>query len=187
MTDNLSSMIGELEKEEVLTFDDFAEETGGAWPRGWYSAVVIEGYSTAKGKVFATEDSTSQKGDSRNLRLCFRVTGPGGERTMQESFNYRATDFTPERQAFIKEARLEYKGVKGRWSDADAQRTSLALAKLGAITKSLGLGFPRGADGGLNPTPMIGQRIDVRLGINEENGFNEITGFAKAGTKSAKA
>ncbi len=181
MTETLDQVVDNAAVEEVPSLADFAEEAGGAWPKGWYKAEIIEGYATHKGKVFTTEDTTSSKGDSRNMRLCFTVFGATGERTMQESFNYRPSDFSAERLQFIKEQRTEYKGVRGRWSDADAQRTSLALAKIGAIEKALGFSI-RTKDGLTTPARAVGQKIDVRLGQNEE-GYNEITGFAKAGER----
>lgn len=169
--------------EEIPSLSEFADEPGGAWPKGWYVAEIIEGYATAKGKVFTTADETSKNGESRNLRLCFKVIGPSGDRTIQEVINYRVTDFNPERLAHIKELRQEYKGVKGRWSDNDGQRSSLAIARLGSLEKSLGFRLKRNGSGGLVPGVFVGQKLDTRLGI-DDNGYNEITGFAKLGDKT---
>lgn len=183
----LNGIADGLETEEVPSLSDFADEPSGAWPNGWYSAEIIEGYTTGKGKVFETEDTVSKRGDSRNLRLCFKVSKKGGdERNMQESFNYRVTDFTSERLAFIKEMRAEYKGVKGKWMGAeDAQRSSLAIAKLGALEKSIGLRLKRASDGSLVPSVFVGQKLDVRLGT-DENGYNEIKEFTKFGERNSK-
>jgi hypothetical protein len=171
-----------LAQESVPSLEDFAEEAGGAWPAGWYGAKVIEGYSTPKGKVFTTADAPSSNGDSRNLRLCFSVKGPGGERTMQETFNYRPSDFTPERLAFIKEAREENKNVKGRWANVDAQRSSLAVAKIGAIEKALGTTI-RTSAGTIAADKATNSSVDVRLSTNED-GYNVVTKFAAPGTKA---
>jgi len=173
-----------LESESV-NLSDFAAEPGGAWPTGWYRASIIEGYATPKGHQFATFDAPSQKGDSRNLRLCFLVSGSSGnERTMQESFNYRPSDFSRERLAYIKEARIEYKDVKGRWADADAQRSSLAIAKIGQFQKALGFSeLKTTTDGGVLAGVFVDQKVDVRLGV-DENGYNVVTAFAPAGTKT---
>lgn len=181
MSESLNSMLDHLETEEVPSLADFAEEPGGAWPVGWYSAEITHGYVTGRGKEFHTEDTTSKNGDSRNARLCLKLISPKGERTMQESFNYRSEDFSPERLEFIKEARAEYKNVKGRWSDSDAQRSSLALAKIGQIERALG--FTIRTKDHMVPEKAIGQKVDVRLGINDD-GFNKITAFAKAGEKT---
>lgn len=181
MSESLNDVAATAVAEDVPSLADFAEESGGAWPDGWYKAEIIEGYATAKGKVFTTSDGASQKGDSRNLRLCFKVTNSSGqERTMQESFNYRPSDFSPERLDFIKQARLEYANVK-RWADTDAQRTSLAIAKLGAIEKALGFTL-RTKDGGMVPDRAVGQKVDIRLTVDED-GYNKVSKFDKAGTK----
>lgn len=187
MTDVTLNGIADSTETESVSLTDFAEEVGGAWPNGWYAADIIEGYATQKsGKVFTTEDTVSGKGDSRNLRICFKVTNAkADERTMQESFNYRSSDFTSERLAFIKEARAEYKGVKGRWSDADAQRSSLAIAKIGQLQKALGFSELKVANGGLVAGVFVAQKVDVRL-TTDENGYNEINAFAPAGTKTGR-
>lgn len=180
---SLSGVTTALEAESV-NLSDFAAEPGGAWPTGWYKAEVIEGYATAKGHQFTTADAPSQKGDSRNLRVCFRVTSATAERTLQESLNYRSSDFSAERLAYIKEARAEYKDVKGRWVDADAQRSSLAIAKIGQFQKALALDhLPLSGDGGIVAGAFVDKAVDVRLGV-DDNGYNVITAFAPAGTKT---
>jgi hypothetical protein len=179
----LNGVGADLAAEEVPTLADFAEETGGAWPKGWYSAEIIEGYSTRKGTVFTTEDNPSKDGNSRNLRLCFKVHKGTDERTIQESFNYRVTDLTPERLKHIKELREEFKGVKGRWPDADGQRSSLAVAKLGMLERALGFTLKRATNGQLVPGVFIGQKLDVYLGV-DDNGYNEVRQAAAFGTRT---
>jgi len=181
----INDMANELHTEDVPSLEEFATEPGGAWPNGWYTAEIIEGYATQRGKVFATEDTLSQKGDSRNMRLCFRVNNASSSRTMQENFNYRASDFTPERLSFIKQAREEYKNVKGRWSDPDAQRSSLAIATLGQLQKAVGQGFKRNSEGNLLPAALVGKKVDVRLSTDDK-GYNVINAFAPAGTKAGR-
>lgn len=184
---SLNGVADGLEVEEVASLAEFAEEPGGAWNPGWYRAEIVEGYTTQKGKTFLTEDTTSQKGDSRNLRICVKLVRGDQERTMQESFNYRPSDLSPERLKYITEARTENKGVKGRWADADVQRSSLAIASLGQIEKAaLGVGktFKR-AGGAIVVTDLFGKAVDVRLSVGE-NGYNEITAFAPAGSHTKK-
>lgn len=177
---NLNDVTTGLQGETVVSLDDVAEEPGGAWPTGWYAASFIEGYATAKGHQFLTEDTISQKGDSRNLRLCVAVSKGEETRNIQEQINYRPLDLTAERITYVKEARVENKGIK-QWPDRDAQRSSLALASLGQITKALGFGF-KVVDGNIAPANLVGQKVDVRLGIDEK-GYNTITAFAAAGSK----
>lgn len=170
-----------LAAEAMPSLADFAEEPGGALTAGWYKAEIIEGYASRKGTQFETKDEVSQKGDSRNLTLCLKVSPKNADpRNMFERLNYRPTDFTPERIAYIKEARAEFKGVKGKWSDSDVQRSSLALAALGQIEKAVGLPFKRNTAGELVPTVLVGQLVDVRLRV-DDNGYNEVTAHAPAG------
>jgi hypothetical protein len=177
----LNGVAETLEGEEALpSLAEFADEPGGTWNPGWYAGEIVEGYTTQKGKTFLTEDAVSQKGDSRNLRICVKVLRGEQERTLQESYNYRSSDFTAERIAFVKEAREEYKGVKGRWPDADAQRSSLAIASLGQIEKAVGASFKR-AQGTMVVGPLFGKKVDVRLTIDEK-GYNAITFIAPVGS-----
>ena len=185
MTVDLNQVTDELAVEDVGSLDDFFEEPSGAWPSGWYVGEILEGYTTAKGKTFLTEDAASQKGDSRNLRICVKVEKGKDERTLQETYNYRPTDLTAERKAFVKEAREEYKAIKGRWPDADAQRSSLALVGISMFSKLIQGGFKR-ANGALIVTPLIGLKVDVKLGIDEK-GFNKINFVAAAGSKTVAA
>lgn len=184
MTDvSLSGVTASLESESV-NLSDVAAEPGGAWPNGWYRATIIEGYATGRGHQFQTGDGVSKKGDSRNLMLCFNVVSATAERNMQESFNYRGSDFGRERLAFIKEERLANKDLK-RWPDVDAQRTSLAVAKIGQFQKAIGFTeLKLTSEGGIISGVFVGQAVDVRLGV-DENGYNVITAFAPAGTKTA--
>ena len=169
---------------ESVSLADFAEEPGGAWSPGWYKAEIIEGYSTAKsGKQFNSEDTVSKNGDSRNLRLCFRLkNAKGDERTMQESLNYRPQDFTSERLSFIKEMRVEFKNAR-RWPDTDAQRSSLAIAKIGQLQNAVGFKQLKIVNGGVAATTFVGQALDVRLAM-DDNGYNVITAFSTAGSKT---
>src|SRR5215467_10438073 len=123
---------------ESVDLSDFAERVGGSWPAGWYSATIIPGFASSKGRQILTEDSLSKNGDSHNLRVCFTLTHPDlGTTTKFESFNYRVTDFTPDKLAQIKDLREQFKGVRGAWpGQSDAQRTSLAIASLGQFTKA---------------------------------------------------
>jgi hypothetical protein len=183
-----------LAAEEMPSLADFAEEPGGAWPKGWYRAEFIEGYATTKGTQFTTKDEPSKNGTSRNLTLCLRIAGdfymndgerkagPGGVRNTFEQINYRLDDFTPAKLAMVKELRESNKGVRGAWpGQADQQRTSLALAKLGQIEKAMGATFKR-TPLGLSASHLSGRAVDVRLGVDDK-GYNEVTAFAPAGSR----
>jgi hypothetical protein len=178
------SLTDDLAQERVLDLSDMADEPGGALSPGWYPAEVVEGYATRKGKQLMTGDSVSHNGDSHNLQLCFKLQPPKGDvRTLQGRQNYRPNDFTPERVQFIKRLREELKGVRD-WPDRDAQRTSLALAKLGQLGKATKIGLPLTAQNTLVAAKFIGAKLDVRLIIKDQ--YNEIVEFAEAGTRSGR-
>jgi hypothetical protein len=170
--------------EGSVDLSAFAQPSEGAWPSGWYKATIIESYVTKKGHQFITQDVLSKNGDSRNLRLCFAVTNGKETRNIQQGLNYRVEDFSADRLAAISEARAQYKGLQGKWPGAasDLQRSSLALAKLGQLQKAIGFPF-KIANAKIDSSPLIGQAVDVHLRI-DENGFNKISKFARAGSKA---
>lgn len=183
MTETLNDVTENLATEEVSSLSDFATDPGGAWPKGWYKAEIIEGYATPKGKVFQTTDGESKNGDSRNFRICLKVTNAAGEdRNFQENVNYRSSDFSAERLSDIKAARKENAGARGAWADKDLQRSSLAVGKVGQLEEALGFTLRTG-DGFIVSDRTFGQKVDVRLTINED-GYNEVNAFAKAGAKT---
>jgi len=176
-----------LVSEEVPSLVDFAEEPGGAWPKGWYPAEIVEGYATGKGTVITTKDEASKQGDSRNLRIAFTVTRRDKQtRNINTLINYRVTDFNPARLAQIKEMRDHFKGTRGAWQgQEDAQRTSLAIATLGQLEKSLGFRLRRTEQGNLVAGQFVGKSVDVRFTI-DENGYNDINAFAPVGSKKGE-
>ena len=179
--------IGGTVAEELPSLTDFAQEPGGAWPKGWYGATILEAYATPKGTIFTTEDKPSKAGDSRNFMICVSMDGGKlGTRNTFTQLNYRPDDFTPARMAAIREAREQFKGSRGAWTgQTDLQRSSLALAQLGQLESALGFRLPLHPHGHILATKLIGQKMDVRLG-EDEKGYNEINAFAKAGTRAKK-
>lgn len=181
------SLTDDLATESVDLSDLAEEPSGGPMQPGWYKSEIIEGYATRSGKQFLTSDEPSKNGDSRNLQLCFRVTPRTGEpRNLNVRINYRLEDLTPERIAYVKEAREQFRGVHGRWSDADVQRSSLALAQLGQLGKSVGFATPKAAQGNVNSASFIGKTPDIRLRIDKNN-YNEVSEYAPSGTKTGGA
>lgn len=179
------SLTDDLAQERVLDLSDMADEPGGALAPGWYSFDIIEGYSTRKGTQFVTEDTISKDGASHNSRICLSIKPIKGDpRNLQTSFNYRTSDFSPERIQHIKEMRAELKQVK-QWPDRDAQRTSLALARLGQLGKATKVGVPLTSDNTLIPAKFIGSGGDVRV-IIDSNGYNEAVEYAEAGTRAPR-
>lgn len=169
--------------EDVPSLADFAEEPGGAWPKGWYPGEVLEGYSTRNGKVIQTSDTASKDGTSRNLRIAYSLTRKDKQtRNINVLVNYRVTDFDPGRLQFIKELRDQFKGSRGGWQGyEDAQRTSLSITQLGQIEKALGTRLKRTEQGNLVAGQFVGKKFDLRLTI-DENGYNDVNAFAPVGT-----
>lgn len=183
---NLEETIQGMPTEEVPTsvdLRDLASEPGGAWAKGWYPGEIIEGY-LAGSHQFLTQDTVSKKGDSRNLLVCYRLTNGAQVKTTFQQYNYRLSDFTAQRIEAVKNIRKEMGGVKGKWSGyEDLQRSSLALGQLGQLQKATGVAFTFHPDTkAILVAGLVGAKIDVRLGIDEESGYNEVTGLAALGT-----
>lgn len=183
--------------EGLPSLSDIALETGGgAWPAGWYRARILPGYSTSGGKQVETGDMFSKAGDSRNLKIAMSLRSTtdradkegnfvkaNSERNMNTNMNYRPDDLTAARIEQVKQAREHFKGVQGRWADADIQATSLSLGRLGQFEKAIGFRLTQTPAGGFATAPLIGQEVDVRIKIDEKSGYNEVTAFAKAGER----
>jgi hypothetical protein len=181
--------IGGNAPEEMPSFADLAEPTGGAWPKGWYTAEIIEGYATGNGHTFSTEDKLSNMGDSRNLIICFALDGgklmPGQTRKTFSQLNYRVDDLTAARVAAVRKAREVFGGEKTWTGNTDIQRSSIVMGKFGQLEGALGFVLPKHPLGYFAPLQLVSQKMDVRLG-EDDKGYNVITAYAKAGTKAKK-
>jgi hypothetical protein len=163
-----------LAAEAMPDLSSIAKEVGGAWPKGWYAAEIIEGYQ-AKAYTFDTSDNPSRGGDSRNLRIALKLSGgpDGATRNTFYSQNYRVDDLTEANVARVAAG------------EADT-RLRIALSSLGQIQKAVGFSFKKHPMGHLNPTPLVGQKVDVRLSVNEETGYNDVSAFAPYGTRTGR-
>lgn len=209
---NQSTGLAAENAPSVVDLSDLATPTegAGAWPKGWYRATVVEGYSTGRGTVMETRDALSKDAGSRNLHICFEVNGdvfvpsdadpskrkltkgPGGTRNIRETYNYHPEDLTPERLATVKRAREAYKGKQGAWGDkgseaARIQGASLSLGRIGQLQGAVGFKLPTipsqngsGHDR-FDVRPFLKQAVDVRLGIDDK-GFSEIAAVDKSGS-----
>ena len=176
--------------EPMPSLSEVAQEAGGAWPKGWYPAEIIGGYN-AGGYQFDTADTLSKGGDSRNLRIALRLSSPaahadaegnsvsaGATRNTFFSANYQTDFLTAANVARVK-------SNAGSKDDKAFTRLRIALGQLGQIEKSVGFQFQKHPQGHLLAEPLVGQKVDVRLGIGEK-GYNEVTAFAPAGTRTKK-
>jgi len=181
---NDPSRIGQ---DTEVDLSDDAREAGGALPVGWYAATVIEGYTTTRsGTAFNTQDTLAKSGESRNLMIALALTGY--ERNIFARLNYRAGDLTisADRRAELKRMAQGHK-PGDKWGDRAAQATFLSRGRIGQVQKALGLAtLPLVEGAGINVSSFAGRKVDVRLTINED-GYNEVTEFAAAGSRSTSA
>lgn len=190
---SLDETLAGLEMEDSpVDLSTMADEPKGAWPKGWYPAEIIEGYQ-AGSYMFTTSEDASKKGDSRNLRVCFRLKRGSEERTTFKQYNYRVEDFTQARIETVKSLRKEFGGVRGKWVGfEDQQRSSITLGQLGQLQVAVGVPFVFHPETkGIVPMRLVGVKVDVRLIIDEETGYNEVNAVAVLGqggkTKVVKA
>lgn len=164
-----------LVSEPMPSLSEVAQETGGAWPPGWYSGEIIQGYM-AGGYQFETQSKVSRAGDSQNLTVCLKLTSSstkedkdgnsvaaGATRNLFSQRNYRVEDLTAANVARVKAG------------EAD-QRLKIVLGQLGQIEKAVGIGFRKHPLGQIEPSNLVGRKVEVRINIGDK-GYNEVTGF----------
>lgn len=187
---NINRAAAEAVPEEMPDLEGLEQEPSqGAWPVGWYTAEVLEGFSFRSGKQVTTTDEPSKDGSSRNITLALAVTNANGEtRNYRAGLNYRVDDLTPEVVQSIRDAKQEFAGLAMKdWPDSmkDLKRSTLALGKIGQVQKAFGFKFGK-RDGVLNPLVFVGQKADIHLRLTED-GFNEVNEFAKLGDRTKKS
>jgi hypothetical protein len=176
--------------EEMPSLADYGREPStGAWPDGWYPTVILAGYATNSGFQWATEDTPSKDGMSRNLRVCFKMTNKAKEeRNIWGSFNYRLADFTADRLAAIARVRKQAQAENwkpGAWPGElkDLQRSNLAVSTLGQFERALGFKLKLIPGTGLNASIFVGHQLDIRIAVNPESNFSEVKEYAKLGER----
>jgi hypothetical protein len=174
-----------LAQEELPSLDSFYEEPGGNITPGWYAATVLEGYATGKGTQFTTTDEPFQGEGRRIFRLALGLTVGTTTRNLQKTFFYSPESFTIENLAHIKAMREQFKGQKSWAGQGQAQNFSITLGHLSQLEKAIGFKLARHPNGGLLAAPYVGKKMDVRVSTGK-TGYDDITGFAPAGTRSAK-
>ena len=176
-----------LAQEELPSLDAFYEEPSGNITPGWYAATVLEGYATGKGTQFTTTDEPfngPSGGDGRRIfRLALGLTVSGAQRNLQKTFFYSPEQFSGENLAHIKALREQFKGQKKWQGQGQAQNFSITLGHLSQLEKAIGFKLARHPNGGLLAAPYIGKKLDVRVSTGK-NGYDEVTGFAPAGTRA---
>lgn len=98
------------------------------------------------------------------------------------SYNYKIEYLTKENIETV--TRLRKLAVDEKWGNkwpsqfAEQQKMSLSLGRLMQLYKALGFGPTKTDAGFINVQPLIGQQLDVHLGLNED-GYNDVTEVAK--------
>lgn len=175
-----------MQAEELPSLGDFFEEpTGGALKPGWYRGEIVAGYKTARGTEFRTEDAAQANG-RRMFRLCFNLQDKGQTRTINQAFFYDPQYFTAEGLKRIKALRVQFQGVKSWPGHGNEQNANITLVHLAQLEKAVGFQLKLHPTGGFIAPPYVGQKLDVRVGIDKKNEeYRVVTAFAVAGTKAS--
>lgn len=175
-----------LAPEEMPSLDAFYEEPSGNIAPGWYGSDVLEGYATGKGTQFVTSDQPSVKAPGkRELRFCLGLNVNGSQRNLQKTFFYTPEQFSPENLAHIKQLREQFKGQRSWAGQGQAQNFSINLTQLSQLERAVGFKLVRHPNGGFLVAPYVGKKLDVRVSTGK-NGYDEVTGFAAAGSRAAR-
>lgn len=180
-----------LASEEMPSLAEFAHEpSSGAWPDGWYAALVLEGYATNSGHEFITEDSPSKDGSSQNVRICLKLKNKAGEeRNYFCSFNYRKSDLTSQTFGAIKKALQTAKEMKWKNSEwpsewKDIHRSVIAIQGLSQLERALKQKLAKTEAGTIKVGNFFGQKLDCRLRLNEESGYSDVAELGILGERA---
>src|SRR3990167_6241754 len=163
---------------------DISAVEGGAsepWSEGWYEGVVLGESSfvdrNGNERVFATEDTTSAKGDSRNIRLQLAIKRQSDGKTFDTNtmINYHQEDLTPAVVQAVTERLATTPNEMG-----DLFRPFMTLQRLGRLQRIAGVRqFQRNGNGGLDLTPVVAKRGYFRLRPDPKNAsYKEIAEFS---------
>lgn len=177
---------GAMAADELPSLADFDESSG---LHGWYEATVLEGYATQKGTQFVTGDGPGQNG-RRELRLCFALAVGRSTRNLQRTFFYAPENFTVEGLTRIKELREQFRNQRSWPGHGHDQNFSINLGHLGQLEKAVGFKLQNRERGnpssGFVTAPYVGKRLDVYVAPGK-NEYDEIKGFAAAGTRAKRS
>jgi len=164
----------ELNLPAIPDFNTVADEPQvKPWEDGAYNAVIVSErtITTREGNeiTFTTEDTVSQKGDSRNINLQLLLTRQSDGRKFGTNYriNYRPdVDFSPERVSRITEINKSGGEIA---PTSDEVRSRIALGQLKRLQKVAGTTFQRNGTGGLDLTPAFNKPLVVTLGDGDPN------------------
>ena len=156
----------------VPNFDNVPDQPRSEpWVDGWYAGTFVEerSFTSQSGNevTFASEDTVSQKGDSRNISLQAILTRKNGDHfNGRVRINYRPdVDFTTERLARVAEINTD----KTITPTGDEVRSRISLGQLKRLQRVAGTTLSRNGNGGLELTPVFTKTAFFRIADGDPN------------------
>ena len=183
--------------DETLAIPDIPDLSGIQDPTsrepfgdGWYEGTIIAKREltdrAGNERIFESDDTPSQAGDSRNIRLQTELVRQSDGRKLGTNvlINYRPEDLSAETVAQVT-AHMEL--VKGGAEWGAYFRPFMTLSRLSKLQKIAGVRqLQRNGNGGLDLQPLYGKKGYFRLAPDDRNPeFKAIKEFRE--TKPAKA
>lgn len=149
---------------------------------GWYQGIIQEKreFTDKNGndRVFASGDSVSQKGDSRNIRLQVELTRTDGKKlNVSTLINYNPNDLSQEVLQAVAAHKEKVNTEGAEWGELF--RSFMTLTRLAKLQKIAGVRqLQRSNDGGLDLTPLYGKTAYFRIKDDTRNPqYKEIADF----------
>ena len=178
---------------DIPDLSDILGDTDGPAPfeDGWYKGTILAERSftdqNGNDRVFASSDSVSAKGDSRNVRLQVEIKRTDG-RTLNVStlVNYNPDDLTQATIQAVAKRREEAKENNGQMGDLF--RPFMTIKRLGTLQKIGGVRqLQRNGDGGLDLTPLYNKVAYFKLQPDSRNPqYKEVGDFRFDAPKRGK-
>lgn len=150
---------------------------------GWYQGVIHEKreFTDKNGndRVFASGDSVSQRGDSRNIRLQVELTraSDGKKLNLSTLINYNPSDLSQATLQAVASHKEKVNTDGAEWGDLF--RSFMTLTRLAKLQKIAGVRqLQRSNDGGLELTPLFGKTAYFRIKDDTRNPqYKEVADF----------
>lgn len=155
---------------------------------GWYQGTILakREFTDNNGneRVFESSDAPAQR-SGRNIRLQIELKRRSDGKVFNVSnlINYKPEDLTQETVAAVAKRRDENKANGTEWGDLF--RPFMTLTRLGKLQKIAGVRqLQRGADGGLDLTPLFGKTAYFRVKPDSRNPqYKEVADFQETEPK----
>src|SRR5882724_7139356 len=145
--------------KKTSRFDGFEQDERKRWDDGWYSGVIVAEYETTGNfaAVHKTQDVPSQKGDSRNMKLCVTLVNGNDTKSLNTTVNYRPEALDTERMELLRARKAKKEQLAG----ADF-RDAMSLSKFHELERA-GIPIEDNGDGGFDTDKMLGVAADFYL------------------------